>query len=312
MPNNHRSLAAARRSIGRKDNALETLIVDGRAVAYQDVGSGPTVILVHCSGASHHVWAPLAATLRADYRVLAPDLLGYGESEPWPSNAPMHPWSDLSALLALAKLADEPVHLVGHSYGGAVALEAARILGPRAKSLTLIEPAAFHLLKLTGQTREWQEITNVGRRMTEALRLRRDREAAGIYMRYWVGRMRWWTMSTRARRRAVQTVGKVGAEFEAILRLSSTAGDYQTIHTTTRLIAGQRTLKPARTIVEELASTLSDAHLYVLAGAGHMSPFTHPAAISALVAEHIDTAEARAGHTRTSSRDGNMSRRSIA
>ena len=311
MPNNHRSRAAARPRIW-KDKALETLIVDGRAVAYQDVGSGPTVILVHCSGASHHVWAPLVATLSARYRVLAPDLLGYGQSEPWPINAPLRPWSDLSALLALAKLADEPVHLVGHSYGGAVALEAARVLGLRARSLTLIEPAAFHLLKLTGQTREWQEITDVGRRMTEALRRRRDREAAGIYMKYWVGRLRWWTMSPRARRRVGATVGKVGAEFEAILRLSSTVGDYQTIHTTTRLIAGQQTLKPARTIVEELATTLPDAHLYVLAGAGHMSPFTHPAATSALVAEHIDDAEARVGYARRASTDGQFSRRSIA
>ena len=134
--------------IGRSDERLDTLTVDGRSFAYQDVGAGPTVILAHGSGASHRAWAPVVAALRDRYRVLTPDLLGYGRSEPSRVNAPFHPWSDLGALIALAERADGPVHLVGHSYGGALALEAARTLGPRARSLTLIDPVAFHLMRL--------------------------------------------------------------------------------------------------------------------------------------------------------------------
>jgi pimeloyl-ACP methyl ester carboxylesterase len=282
--------------IERAPSRLETLIVDGRLIAYQDVGTGPTIILAHCSGASHHVWAPLVDALSGRYRVLAPDLLGYGQSEPWPINARLHPWSDLSAIVALADRVGEPVHLVGHSYGGTVALEAARSLGPRTKSLTLIEPIAFHLLRLTGRMREWQELTDVGRQMMEALRLRRDRGAAGVYMKYWVGRLRWWSMSRKARRRVLLTVGKVGAEFEAVSGLATTEGDYRSINTPTRLIAGERTPKPARAIVDELLNILPDSHLNVLPRAGHMSPITHPDAVSDLVAQHIDITEARRAH----------------
>lgn len=277
----------------RDTERLATLMVDGRAIAYQDVGSGPTVILAHCSGASHGAWAPLVAALRDRYRVLAPDLLGYGRSERWPVNARLHPWSDLGALLALAELAGAPAHFAGHSYGGTVALEAARVLGPRVRSLTLIEPIAFHLLGLTGRTRESREITDVGRRMTEALRRRRDREAAGVYMKYWAGRMQWWAMSPKARRRVVQTVGKVGAEFEMVSYLSRTVGDYRAIHTPTRLIVGERSPRPARAIVDDLFNILPDVHVRQLAGAGHMSLLTHPAPVSTLVAEHIDAAERR-------------------
>ena len=61
----------------------------------------------------------------------------------------LHPWSDCAVLLALTEHAGEAVHIVGHSYGGTVALEAARSLGRRTRSLTLIEPVAFHLLVLT-------------------------------------------------------------------------------------------------------------------------------------------------------------------
>jgi pimeloyl-ACP methyl ester carboxylesterase len=277
--------------IERSAQHLETLMIDGRAFAYQDAGSGPAVILAHCSGASHHAWAPLVAALSDRYRVLAPDLLGYGRSEPWPVNARLYPWSDLGAVLALADLADGPVHLVGHSYGGTVALEAARVLGTRVKSLTLVEPVAFHLLQLTGRMREFREITSVGLQMTAALRRRRDNGAASVYMRYWSGRLRWWTMSRRARKRVVETVGKVGAEFELVSHLSSSIGDYRSIHTPTRLIAGERSPAPARAIVNELEHILPNAHQCVLRRAGHMSPLTHPKEVTALVASHIATSD---------------------
>lgn len=286
--------------ISDSKKGMATLVVDGRTFAYQDIGSGPAIILAHCSGGTHAVWSPLVATLRHKYRVLAPDLLGYGRSEPWPANARLHPWSDLGAVLALAGKADGPVHLVGHSYGGTVVLEAARILGPRVKTLTLIEPVAFHLLRLTGRIREWQEITGVGKRLTSELRLRRDRGAASIYVKYWVGRMRWWSMSAKARRGVVQTVGKVGAEFELVSHLSASIGDYRGIHAPTRLIAGERTPKPARAIADELVHILNDAHLHILARAGHMSPVTHPEEVAALVAEHLDSAAAESGPRRRS------------
>ena len=296
----------------RRRERLQTLVVDSREIAYQDVGSGPTVIFAHCSSASHSAWAPIVAALRSRYRVIAPDLLGYGQSERWPVNMRMQRWTDVGALLALAESVGEPVHLVGHSYGGAVALEAARILGPRARSVALIEPAAFHLLRLAGRLAEWHEITNVGVRMIEALRLRRDRRATALYMKYWVGRLRWWSMSPRLRRAIVETAGKVGAEFEAVLHLSRTLGDYTAIETPTRLVAGQRTVRPARAIIDELLGILPNSHLRIVKGAGHMSPITHAAAVGALVTDHLDSTEVRLARANQAGSGTVLHRRSIA
>jgi pimeloyl-ACP methyl ester carboxylesterase len=221
----------------------------------------------------------------------------------------------LSAVVALAERSSEPVHLVGHSYGGTVALEAARVLGARVKSLTLIEPIAFHLLRLTGRMREWQELSDVGREMMDALRLRRERGAAGVYMKYWVGRLRWWSMSPRARRRVLLTVGKVGAEFEAVSGLSTTAADYRAVNTPTRLVVGERTRKPARAIVDELLDLLPNAHLQIIAGAGHMSPLKHPEAVARLVARHVEHVEASLGRMKPTTLQATQARpkrRSIA
>src|SRR5258705_109162 len=108
-------------------------------------------------------------------------------------------------------------------------------------------------------------------------------------MNYGFGRYGWWAMSGDAKRRVIRTVGKVGAEFEAVQRLSRTLADYRNIFAPTRLIAGERTRHAARLIVDELLTLLPDAQLSVVARAGHMSPVTHPDAIVAVIEKHVDT-----------------------
>ena len=274
-----------------EDSGVRTLVFEKRRIAYQDVGAGPVVILAHCSGGSHHAWRSLIDQLRARYRVIAPDLIGYGASEPWPANASLHPLADANVVVALANLAAEPVHLVGHSYGGTVALEAARLMGARVKSLTLVEPVAFHLLRPTGRISEWHEISQVGDQVMKAMRLRQDAKAASAFMGYWIGRLRWWLMPPRGRQRIIAAMGKVAAEFEALHRLTPTIGDYRGVFVRARLIVGQRTRQPARAVVEELARILPDATVREVAGAGHMSPFTHAERVNTLIAGHIDSYE---------------------
>jgi pimeloyl-ACP methyl ester carboxylesterase len=109
---------------------MKQLTVGGVEIAYLDEGKGPAVVIGHCSSASHKEWLPLIETLRSDWRVLAPDFIGYGRSDPWPAEEPFSTDADVNVLLAVAKKTKGPLHLVGHSYGAALALEAARTLGP--------------------------------------------------------------------------------------------------------------------------------------------------------------------------------------
>ena len=145
------------------DGDLASVVVDGRPVTYRDVGDGPIVLLAQGSSKAPDFWAPLVAELSTRYRVLAPHLLGYGRFESQSINMRLHPWSDCATLLALAEHVADTVHLVGHSYGGTVALETARALGKRTRSLTLVEPIAFHLLRLSTRSREWRELPTYGR-----------------------------------------------------------------------------------------------------------------------------------------------------
>ena len=267
---------------------MKQLAVDGVAIAYLDEGKGPVVIAGHCSSASHKEWLPLIETLKSDWRVLAPDFIGYGQSQPWPATEPFSTEADVAVLLAVAKKVKGPLHLVGHSYGAALALEAARKLGARVKSLTLIEPVSFHLLRLEGRP-EWAEVETLGRAVLGAVAKGDDREAAKAFMTYWLGRTRWWLSPERFKAAIAATIPKVALEFSFVIDPKATLRDYAEITAPALLIAGSKTRAPARAVTDLLADALPNARLTILQSAGHMSPFTHPAELNRLIVENLNS-----------------------
>ncbi len=165
-------------------------------------------------------------------------------------------------------------------------LEAARTLGRRLKSLTLIEPVSFHLLRLEHGP-EWVEIERLGLTVLGAVARGEHREAARIFMSYWLGRFRWWISPERFKQAIAATIPKVALEFSIALSAQTTLSDYAKITVPTALIVGSKTRKPARAVVNLLGGALPNAQVEILKGAGHMSPFTHPTEVDRLVLDHL-------------------------
>lgn len=267
---------------------MKSLDVVGLCIRYADTGRGVPVLLAHCSSASHKQWSALADELAGRYRVVAPDLIGYGRSDRWHEGRPFDPTADADAIVALADAIGGRLHLAGHSYGGAMALEAARMLGDRVISLTLVEPVSFHVLELAGRQEEWRDILAVARATRRAVERGKHRKAAAVYMGFWVGRARWLFMPRRLRAGIIGTIEKVAQEFDAMERAPTRLADYASIDVPARLIVGERTRQPARAVTEVLAGLLPRATVEEVPGASHMSPFTHRDVVNRLVAGHID------------------------
>jgi pyruvate dehydrogenase E2 component (dihydrolipoamide acetyltransferase) len=112
----------------------------GETVHYLKAGRGAKVIvLVHGFGSDARSWTMNQPALAAEATVYALDLPGHGAS-------PARTFGGLDWLAgvvaaAIAALAPEPVHLVGHSMGGAIALRTAELFPERLRALTLIAPA---------------------------------------------------------------------------------------------------------------------------------------------------------------------------
>jgi pimeloyl-ACP methyl ester carboxylesterase len=110
---------------------------DGTTIAYEVAGAGPCLVLVHGSVSDRTYWAPVVPTLARRYTVVSVDRRGRGGSG---DTEPYAVAREAEDLMAVVDAFAEPVHLFGHSYGGLIALEAARQL-PDLGSLRLYEPA---------------------------------------------------------------------------------------------------------------------------------------------------------------------------
>ncbi|WP_305789729.1 alpha/beta fold hydrolase [Symbioplanes lichenis] len=124
---------------------IKTLTVRGAAVRVRDEGdpANPPVLLLHGIARSLEDWAPVQERLPAHFRTIAADLPGYGLSDRLPGPADLHSLAD-GVLATLDVLGEtRPLHVMGNSLGGAVAMRLLCDAPARIATLTLVASAGF-------------------------------------------------------------------------------------------------------------------------------------------------------------------------
>jgi pimeloyl-ACP methyl ester carboxylesterase len=116
---------------------LQETTIHGHRVAYRLAGSGPPIVLIHGITASSRVWEPVGPRLARRHTVLAPDLLGHGETAKPRGDYSMGAFaSGIRDLILWLDLG--PATVVGHSLGGGVAMQFAYQFPERTQRLALI------------------------------------------------------------------------------------------------------------------------------------------------------------------------------
>ena len=262
---------------------MPAIAINGAQVAYFDHGSGMAAVLLHSSAGTRGQWRSLAELLEGKRRVLAPDLRGYGESAARQGEPDL---ADEAAIVgALAARAGGPIDLVGHSYGGAVALRFAFDRPELVRSLTLIEPVAFHLLRQDWAGRDWllAEVQAI------AAAVARDRNGSGMsrFVDYWNGSGTWASLPEEKRSGVAGCAATVAENFAATMAEAIPLETYRRIQAPALLLRGAESPAPARRIVALLGSTLPNARIVTVAGAGHMLPLTHRDVVNGEILTHI-------------------------
>jgi pimeloyl-ACP methyl ester carboxylesterase len=100
----------------------QELLLHGHRVSYRTAGSGPVVLLVHGIAGNSEQWADVAPILAEDYTVVAPDLLGHGNSAKPVGDYSLGAYA-VSLRDILIALGHRRATVVGHSLGGGVAMQ---------------------------------------------------------------------------------------------------------------------------------------------------------------------------------------------
>jgi pimeloyl-ACP methyl ester carboxylesterase len=115
----------------------ESLVVHGHRRAYVRAGSGPVLLLLHGIGNNCQTWAKVIPRLAESHTVIAPDLLGHGDSDKprgdYSIAAYANGMRDLMSVLDI-----ERATVVGHSLGGGIALQFAYQFPERCERLVLV------------------------------------------------------------------------------------------------------------------------------------------------------------------------------
>jgi len=268
---------------------MQTIETEGLRISYSENGAGELLVALHCSAASGAQWQRLVEHLGGEFRSITPDQWSCGASDPWPGHRAFSLAGEAAPILRLIERAAQPVHLVGHSYGGGVALHIARVRPWAVRSLTLIEPSIFHVLRCGGESERalFAEVAEVAQEIAEALASGDYRHGMGRFVDYWNGAGAWTTMPREAWLKLTPRIGKVVLDFRALVEEPAGLADYAALRVPVLLVQGERSPAPSRRIVELLAAAVPHAQVVRIAGAGHMSPLTHAQPVNEAIAAHL-------------------------
>ncbi|HEX6882981.1 MAG TPA: alpha/beta hydrolase [Planctomycetota bacterium] len=261
----------------------------------EELGHGPRVVALHSGGMSARQWRRLAEQLAPSFRVVLPDLLGSGANPPWPEPDAFDVRLDVAALGHLLDALGEPVHLVGHSYGGFLALTLARQRPADVRSLAVYDPTAFGVLHGAGDA---EGLADLERARAQAVFLD-DRRGGGAewyeaFVDYWNGPGTWRALPAAAREGFLRTGRKVYLEARSLLAERTPAEAYAGIAAPTLLLGGERSPAAARRVLALLAAAIPGARAHLVSGAGHMGPISQAEEVNRRIAQHLAGDLARA------------------
>lgn len=260
--------------------------------SHPDAAAQP-VLLLHCSASSGKQWDELAGALATRYRAFTPDLYGYGAARPWSGPGPLKLSAEAGLAAAALPAEARDVHVVGHSYGGAVALRFAVEQPWRVKSLTLIEPVAFHTLREGGvvERRLLDAVQRVAASVIKATLTGDYHAAMHRFVDYWSGAGAWDRAWPETRQWLSRHAPKVVLDFHAAISERTALDTYRRRFTfPVRIMRGELSPEPTRRIAELLSARILGASLTTIPGAGHMLPLTHPMQMHAAAIAHITAA----------------------
>jgi 3-oxoadipate enol-lactonase len=256
-------------------------------LAYIDRGQGPTVLLVHGFPLDHTMWDPQIEALAERYRVIAPDLRGFGQSPLGTGDASqgvtMEQYADdLAELLDALKIAG-PIVLAGLSMGGYIAWQFVRKYPGRLRALVLLdtraaadsEEARAGRLKMAENVAEWGSA-----RVAEMMGPRLFSERAFQQRPEIIA----------AVRRVVENTSPaaIAAAQRGMAARPDVTNLLPTIRVPTLVMVGDRDVISPPAEMQAIAAAIPHAQFVVIPHAGHMTTLENPAAANQALARFLD------------------------
>lgn len=259
------------------------------AAHFREAGAGPPVVCLHSSASSSGQWRALMDRLSDRFRVIAADLYGYGKSPAWPEDSKMYLDDEISLLEPVFDAVEESFHLVGHSFGGAIALKAALKHSGRVRSLTVFEPVLFSVLVTDDPASPAaHEIFTVRDDTVQLVDLGDLDASAERFIDYWLGYGAWAATSETRRAALSAAMRAVKPEWHAAFFEPTPLAAFAALDVPTLLLTGMESKLSTRAVTRLLTNVLPRGHVEEISGVGHMAPVTHPDEVNPVIERFLE------------------------
>ena len=257
-------------------------------VDYIEKGSGHTVILIHSTAAGNRQWRKLIELLSEDYHLIAPNLFGYGGTDSWSGQKQQTLEDQAEIIRQFIPLDGKKFSLVGHSFGGSVAMMAAKVFRRQLDKLVLIEPNPNYLLRVMGRSDDFNEILA----MRDFIKINGAAEkwevAAEFFADYFNGRGAWDAMDVDRQEKFVNALKPNYYEWDPVMNENTSMEEWKSfLPENTTVLSCKKTINSISGIIKILRCNMATWNFIEYQEGGHMAPLTKPNIINPLIAKAL-------------------------
>lgn len=268
-----------------KEKCMNFLKIRGHQIAFKDLNpeKEEAILLVHGHPFDHTMWEYQYEVLQ-DYRLLLPDLKGYGQSDTNLEKIFIESQA-LDLALLLDELGIEKVHLIGLSMGGQIIVEFQRLFPASVNSLIIAastptgetEESYTNRLALANTIQEIGMLTYTQKDIHKYINLEVIRGDSEVYQHLF-------RMMTKT------TVAGAVAAHRGRAERRDNFNYLKNIQIPTLVIAGEKDYFFSVEVVEQVANEIPNAQFEMIKGSGHLPNMEKPAIFNELITNFYKTA----------------------
>jgi pimeloyl-ACP methyl ester carboxylesterase len=253
---------------------------------YSQSGRGPTILFIPGSCSTGAAWRAVIAALEGDFRTITTSLPGYGRSAERRTAADRSIAPLAAAIETVVCHAGTPVHLVGHSFGGEVALVVALRRRVPLESLTILEAPAPNILQAFGRTSRYDDF----RTMTEAYFddfSGGNSEAIARMIDFYGGPGTFASWPDALRAHVVQTTPTNILDWHSAYTFQYNPRLLAALDLPVLVAVGSDSHPAVKETNSLLSKTIPGARFATIRGASHFMITTHPRDVASLIVQHV-------------------------
>jgi pimeloyl-ACP methyl ester carboxylesterase len=261
----------------------------GGRIEYDECGSGPAIVLVPGSCSTGAAWRPVIAAWQNRFRCVTTSLPGYGQTMERRSAADPSIRRNAETVEAVIREAGGRVHLVGHSFGGLVALAVALRHRVELLSLTMVEAPAVEVVR--DEDRHYRAFRDMtAGYFSDVAAGKADAIASMIDFYGGAGTFAAWPAKVRAY--AIATTAVNMLDWAGAYGFPLPAARLAQIDLPLLVVRGADSPAAMQRVATLLHERVAGSVLATIAGAAHFMIASHAGELAALIAGHVQRAEA--------------------